>query len=128
MSALEPGKHPEKKSLGCGGCLGIIVVAAIVVVALLWGCSTIGSRDRANDPDTLRYEAIAGCEALVAEQLRSPATAQFDSTASGGDSWTVRGTVDSDNAFGATVRTDFECLVTITGDRVRTVIISLDGQ
>ena len=122
MSELTPGRatRPVRKQL-----LLIVAMLAATVVLLAWGCSSRASRS-AGDPDRLRFEAVAACESLVEGRLRSPATAGFDSSARGGGvSWRVTGVVDSENGFGALVRTSFACDVTVGGGRVRAVITEL---
>ena len=46
--------------------------------------------------------------------------------ATGYGTWTVTGTVDAENSFGATVRSSFQCTVVITGDTARTTINKFD--
>lgn len=55
--------------------------------------------------------ALVACHNSVKAQLRSPGTAKFndDSMTEVGERWVIRGSVDAENAFGATVRTRFVC-------------------
>lgn len=61
--------------------------------------------------------AVPVCENAVRDQLKSPATAQFTVTGKyvGGPddnvSGTIEGTVDSQNGFGALVRSDWTCTI-----------------
>jgi len=55
---------------------------------------------------------------LVSQQLKSPSSADFPFSPSKmvqglGDSWTVEGYVDSQNSFGATLRSSFSCTLNI---------------
>lgn len=116
-AARQPLSTPQK-----------IMIPIIIALAafFLWSCVQ-GGGESDEGINGVRYpdrEAIAGCESLVEEQLRSPASAEFDSTVTSDDGeWTVTGSVDADNAFGASVRTDYTCTVTFPGDgQVRTVI------
>jgi hypothetical protein len=68
------------------------------------------------DSDT-SYEAIAQCEAAIKERLKAPSTADFNSSAVGGGTWTVTGTVDAENSFGAKVRTNYQCSVIIDNEK-----------
>lgn len=65
--------------------------------------------------------AEIACEDAVRERLKSPSTADFPDTNYRQESsgvFDVRGTVDSQNGFGATVRSIFGCTVTpINADR-----------
>jgi hypothetical protein len=110
-----PGIHDGKsKSTGCGpGCL--VIVVAIIVLGVVVG--VIGSMNQHDpyDPNN-RLEAIAQCEARIEEQLKAPSTAEFNSDASGNGTWTVTGTVDAENSFGATIRSEYQCTVKVTGE------------
>lgn len=70
--------------------------------------------------------AIYACEGAVAQNLKSPASADFNSSASGGGPWVVQGTVDSENSFGALLRSSFECSVTIRDGSTQTTVVRLD--
>jgi len=80
--------------------------------------SSGGSRYDSNNA----YEAVSQCESRIEGMLKSPATARFDSKATGSGTWTVNGTVDSENSFGATVRSSYQCTVVINGDRATTTV------
>jgi len=59
-----------------------------------------------------RFDAIVIAKTAVMERLKSPSTAEFcgnsDYTVTClGDTWTVRGTVDAQNGFGAVLRSSF---------------------
>jgi hypothetical protein len=82
--------------------------------------------DEAYDPDN-RLEAISQCEDLVGQQLKSPTSADFNSTATGPGTWTVTGTVDAENSFGATVRAEYQCTVTVVGERITRKIDFFEG-
>lgn len=100
------------------GCLGIFVG----LLVLVGGCTAIASMNQTPyDPNNSR-EAIAQCEARIEAELRAPATAEFDSSASGSGTWKVTGTVDAENGFGAMIRNDFQCTVVVDGDQLTTTI------
>lgn len=81
----------------------VITIAALSVA----GCSS-------NSPDRGSEESIAQCETRIERLLKAPATADFNSTAStNGTEWTVKGDVDSQNSFGANVRSTYQCTVVI---------------
>lgn len=88
-------------------------VAVIGMVALT-GCST----DQAS--------AEIGCEQVVGERLKAPSTAEFNTTMAkdnGDGTWEVRGQVDSENEFGAMVRSTYGCTVFFEdGDAVRATV------
>jgi hypothetical protein len=88
------------------GCLLPIGIATLLLVIVI-------SIPRDSGPGV--GGAIRACENAVEDMLRAPATAQFNSSASGDNPWTVVGTVDAENGFGATVRAEYEC--TVRGSR-----------
>lgn len=106
--------------------VALMMVAAIVAVGLIsWAGSTLLPAS----PSREYREAVAQCEALVSDELRSPSSAVFESdVSSSGSTWRVTGAVDSQNGFGAIVRTEFECSVTIEGDDVRALLTQVDPR
>lgn len=68
-----------------------------------------------------QHDAGMACimaEKLIKPQLKAPTTAEFDyghcksSATHSGDTWTIRSYVDSDNSFGAHIRTHFVAKLT----------------
>lgn len=75
------------------------------------GCSASGS-----NPNNAT-EAEAQCEGFANKRLKAPATAEYDLTAAeSGGSWTVTGTVDSENGFGAMIRGNVTCVLHFEDD------------
>ena len=70
---------------------------------------------------SLQYEAKDSCHEWVKKELRSPATAEFSDENVAGDEgdYTITGNVDSQNGFGATVRSTWTCTVKLDGDTWR---------
>ena len=70
-----------------------------------------------------RFDAIVVAEKIVKDNLKSPSTAKFcgnsDYTVTcSGNTWTVKGYVDAQNSFGATLRNNFTVKFTfISSDR-----------
>lgn len=65
--------------------------------------------------------AIRACQENVTGQLRSPSSASFPPTREhrtreSRDGWHVSGWVDADNAFGANLRTRWDCTATRSED------------
>jgi hypothetical protein len=78
----------------------------------VFGCSLIATALVLSLTGCGRSSLFASCEELVKNELKSPASAQFSGeTQSNLDSSTVNidGTVDSQNGFGAMIRSTFEC-------------------
>ncbi|SDG21058.1 hypothetical protein [Microbacterium sp. 77mftsu3.1] len=101
---------------GCLGCLGVVLVA-VVVFGITGANSGGGSRDSA--------EAIAQCENRIERLLKSPSTARFNSSASGSGTLKVTGTVDSENGFGAMIRSSFGCTV-VLNEETNTATTTVD--
>jgi hypothetical protein len=108
-----------------GAMAGIILLVVAFVMLTPAGDAGGGSSDR-YDADN-QYEAIAQCESRIERLLKAPATADFNSSASGGGTWTVTGTVDSENSFGAQIRSTYQCTVVNNGNgTLTTTVDSLD--
>lgn len=119
--------EPKQTATGTG-CLIFIVIAVALffVVGLVGGANedaTYGGDSGYDDID-----ARIGCERLVKDNLKSPGTAKFPGPFSGdyaevrdnGLGWLYSSYVDSQNGFGAIIRTRFSCEVTKAG------IVSVD--
>lgn len=92
--------------------IGFAVFALLAIGVFAWvnSSQTLGNE----------HHAESACKEFVKEKLTSPASADFsDVTVSktGEGEWTVEGTVDADNSFGAAMRGGFTCDVwTSDGD------------
>jgi hypothetical protein len=70
----------------------------------------------------LDNEARIACEQFVQAQLRAPATATFSPrvetrvTHTVRDDWVVNGWIDSQNGFGAMLRSEYDCATARAGD------------
>ena len=133
MSALPPSSRTPPgiqapggaSKTGCGkGCL--YVLGGFVVLVGISAAIGFGSAGDSDDAPSMNnsYEAIAQCEARIDKLLKAPATADYntDATGSGAGPWTVTGTVDAENSFGANVRADYGCTVTMQGDMATTAV------
>ena len=106
------------KNKGCGpGCLGILAVFAVLAFI-----GSVTGGDSGDDPETQKYGAESACKDWVKDQLKAPSTADFnDVTASGSGPWTVVGSVDAENSFGAKLRNRWTCTIRLEGDTYRGV-------
>lgn len=91
------------------GCLVIFGIGLLMVFGVQ-SCISNANKNNGfkNDADTAR----AYCRTLVEEQLKAPSTADYPFAGSAqrsGDDWTVSGSVDSQNSFGAKVRSSYTC-------------------
>ena len=115
----QPRGNPKRQWLiALGGFIALCVIVG--------GCSALTSMNREPYDPNNKAEAIAQCEARVEQDLKSPTTADFDSTASGYGTWTVTGTVDAENSFGAMVRATYGCTVIVSGQNIRVSLDSFD--
>lgn len=90
------------------------VVAVIALSASLAACG--GGSDTG-----AQVGAYRSCERAVGTQLKAPSTADFSGyshsdISATGSTYSVHGYVDSENSFGAKVRSDWDCRVRSTGD------------
>lgn len=86
-------------------------MASVAAVLLVVGCSS-----EPYDPNN-EAEAEAQCEGFADKRLKAPADANYELAAEESEgSWTVIGTVDSQNSFGANVRSNVRCVLHFEGD------------
>lgn len=88
--------------------LGVVIVAGLTVASIRSG----GQGDGTDDTDSgLSSDAKDVCENSVKDKLKAPATAEFsdEQAALEGSTWTVTGSVDSENSFGALIRSTYSC-------------------
>lgn len=134
-AAGKPDLTPEgiaargaKKSDNNAG-VGCLVV--IVIIGVLWALGSLfggdddgGGSGGGSSSDDIEYGAFDVCTQFVKDRLRAPATASFrnyfeddgEVVVTGGPTvFTVRSSVDSENGFGAKIRSNFVCEVRHTG-------------
>lgn len=97
--------------------------------AFLWGavflvlavsCGVNLSNGGGSSRDTGGYDAQVACKDAVKERLKAPATAKFTNVnhvSAGEEAWTVTGDVDSENSFGANLRTSWKCEIHVDGNQ-----------
>lgn len=97
-----------------------IIVGFLIIVGLL-----SGEEDQKTETYALFYANKA-----IENQLKSPSTAEFGGVRNSRiskdvDTFYVESFVDSQNGFGATIRSYFKVKVTFVDDKVKTSIIEL---
>jgi hypothetical protein len=102
-------------------------VIALATLAILAGCS-----NEPYDPNN-EYEMKAQCEGFAGERLKSPATADYDLEATPipddpQEAWEVVGTVDSENSFGAKVRSEVRCVIHFEGTTAQLDDIDINSR
>lgn len=114
------------------GTLGVMVV--LIVLLTLDGADGSSGSDRAPSGEVAELSAFNACKDFVRDRLKAPSTATFRNffqddgevrVSYDGSTYTVRSTVDSENSFGASLRSSFTCVVTMTGTTIRLVDLDL---
>lgn len=116
---------PKKKGNPVVGLIALVVIAGLCALGgvILFG----GGNDKPADPVTADQSGTAEvmCHEFVKKQLKAPATAKFpaaDSIKKDGATYTVIAGVDSENGFGALIRTPFTCVIHADGDDKWTLV------
>lgn len=110
--------EPRNDNAGCLKVLGIGFLV-VVVGGTLWAFASTAFEEERPAVGTSQ-QAESACEDNISQQLKTPSTADYvdvESTSTGSNAWSVTGSVDSENSFGARVRTDWTCAVTFDSDR-----------
>ena len=111
-------KKPDDKENNSGACAIVAVAAIIVVVCAIICIVTISQTD--NDKPKESHSDVGAwvvCQKFVEDRLKSPSSAEFPvrypqfTEDLGGGRYRVETYVDSENAFGAMIRTEFICEV-----------------
>lgn len=128
LSATAAAVPPSAKGSGCGGTIiGLlgIILALLFVAFLSQGAKPTGPS---------RAGAFLACKQFVTKRLRAPATAKFTNSSEAvvnllsDNEWAVASHVDSQNGFGAMIRSTFTCTVKPEGDNWRLIEIKIDGR
>lgn len=103
----------------------MLMGGTVMVMMLVWlgfvyepSRSYVSSSSDSSSSEVDTLEAYNCAKEKVEDVLKSPSSADFPSMFSidydnFGDSWTVNGYVDAQNSFGASLRSDFRCSLTI---------------
>lgn len=94
-----------------------VVVSAIAGFVIYNSSANTAARDIKARMEVAPSLAERACQRQVEEQLKSPRTAKFNDLYAQGDGnyrFTVTGTVDAENSFGALVRSEIICDITVT--------------
>ena len=123
---FNPNKHSEytPKKMRTSILITIIFVVVALVFNPLFSMDVYfddGLPDKASEEDVW-YVAVG----IVRDQLKAPSTAQFCRRHQGtvtqdGDTWTIKGYVDAENSFGATLRNNFTVVITFTSETKYTI-------
>lgn len=110
-----------------------VIIGALFVIGVAGAAVTPASTT--SSPGSGKYEAFHACETFVKHRLKAPTTARFrNPVEDDGDvgwvlndaTWTITSTVDSENSFGASLRSTFTCTITDAGDHWHLDHLTLD--
>jgi hypothetical protein len=98
------------------------MVVLVVAVAGIWTAIEKATKSSGPSASELKFDAFDVCTQIVKPRLKAPGTATFrDPTADNGDTvitpsadgavFVISSSVDSENGFGAKLRSTFDCTV-----------------
>lgn len=119
---------PEKKRNSGVGCL--ILIAVVVLIAIsIYSCGSNYNKNqppeeaitRPNGERVDKYLAQVLCENKIKDMLVSPTSAKFGRPewVKTANRWKVTSTLDSQNSFGAMIRSEWVCILDGTDDTIR---------
>lgn len=110
-------RRPAKKQ-SQGNAVGVLfaLVGGTVALIVLLG-SLPGTTTRSSEPNAYYLHSL--CEDEVRARLKSPGSAVFNRGSS--STYSASGTVDSQNSFGAVLRSSYQC--SFTGESVTSVTV-----
>jgi curved DNA-binding protein CbpA len=125
-------KEQKQKNVSVGG----IIFALVVLIFLISGITNRSPEpvSVATAPRIDKFNAKVECEKFVLQRLKAPAGANFAPfseliiTGNGNGPWTVFGYVDSQNSFGAVLRSRYTCTVAFEGDGVSLQSLQINAQ
>jgi hypothetical protein len=106
---------------------GIAVAVGVAIPVLLIAGIIYFIYDYASQPAVVSDEdvstaALVECEDYVKNQLTSPATADFapqpEQTQRNGNTFRIVSYVDSENGFGAKLRSNYDCVIQWNGQKI----------
>ena len=113
----------------------ICIVGAVALVGIIFYSCFAGKNVTANNSSTpgtkseqsQQIEALVGSQQVVRDSLKSPSSAKFPTIVDSNviirkistDKYSVAAYVDSENSFGAMLRTYYACSVTLFEDRYK---------
>jgi hypothetical protein len=114
-----PERTPEEKAaIERGGKRWAIGIGAALVLAAI-GIATYNPHHKAT-PAEQKADAQRACqEKFIPDRLKAPSTAKFSNVTvtNSLETYTVSGSVDAENSFGAPIRSTFICIMHSSGDQ-----------
>jgi hypothetical protein len=117
--------------------LMVVGVFSSIIISSIGGSSTVRSQPEQPTAYDYQQSAIAYAEPYITRLLKSPSTADFcrgTATDLGENKYKVSSCVDSQNSYGATLRSNWEAVMIYTGGDHRNIAswkpekITFDGE
>lgn len=124
--SVNPQRPPRNKKLEAAIAIPILALMGAFAVAVAFADGSTDEMDRSPELDNAAAEIA--CQDYVSDRLTAPASAVFTNTTvmpSALDEFTVAGSVDAQNSFGATIRNSYSCTIQLDGELW--TLVSLDG-
>jgi hypothetical protein len=111
----------SKQPVTPGGAVFVCVVFFIIFLVFKCSCSQTDEEVTSNNEQNLKITALTAAQECVKERLKSPSSADFPwgsdcVTKISDNTYVINSYVDSQNGFGAMLRTNFTCQVTLNGN------------
>ena len=109
--------------------LNIIAYVLLAFILLVIVTGIMAQDDDSTEVDS--YSALYYAEKAIEGRLKAPSTAEFggirySDIRQEGDTFYVKSIVDSQNGFGAMIRSQFEVRVIFGGDKIQTRILNFE--
>jgi len=122
--------NTESKALGCATLIFILIVAYAAIRIFI---PSDGDRQTTRVASVDETDAFIWCKDHVRDRLKSPATAkfpfvEFSHRDLGNNTWRIISYVDSQNSFGALVRTNWACEIQYSNGAWQLQDLTLSGQ
>ena len=99
----------------------------MIIFAAIYSDRYNSSSSSSSSYSTDKFLAYNYAEGFIKQKLKSPSTAKFPgisekdqhTTYLGSEKYKIESWVDSQNSFGATIRTKFSCIIIFEGNEVR---------
>lgn len=100
---------------------GWTIFLIVVWVLIIGLCTTMYKTSDTDSNVKTEFDALVNSRQFIEKALVSPATAEFDNSTKGtyrveGNTFRVKSFVDSQNAFGAMIRTHYSCRIKFLED------------
>jgi hypothetical protein len=111
----------QKQPASAGAVIFTIVFFFIIFLVFKCSCSQTDEQVSDNNEQNLKITALTAAQECVKERLKSPSSADFPwgsdcVTKISDNTYVINSYVDSQNSFGAMLRTNFTCQVTLNGN------------